>query len=127
MGNVATTRSEKIETFFQQLAEMDEDVLTDSRSGTNKRHLLVPLLRQSIYSRLAGYEDVNDAERLCIDPAMINTASQQAVRWCGWANDLADGNSTAPQPPRKYASNDVPAIRNVGRLPKRKFVTHTRA
>src|SRR5215468_3756064 len=25
---------------------------------------------QSIYSRLAGYEDVNDAERLCIDPAM---------------------------------------------------------
>jgi hypothetical protein len=28
------------------------------------------LLRQSIYSRLAGYEDVNDAERLCLDPAM---------------------------------------------------------
>ena len=25
---------------------------------------------QSIYSRLAGYEDVNDAERLCLDPAM---------------------------------------------------------
>ena len=30
----------------------------------------MPLLRQSIYSRLAGYEDVNDAERLAIDPAM---------------------------------------------------------
>jgi hypothetical protein len=28
------------------------------------------LLRQSIYSRLARYEDVNDAERLCIAPAM---------------------------------------------------------
>jgi hypothetical protein len=26
------------------------------------------LLRQSIYSRLAGYEDVNDAERLSQDP-----------------------------------------------------------
>ena len=28
------------------------------------------LLRQSIYSRLAGYEDVNDAERLAVDPVM---------------------------------------------------------
>ena len=44
------------------LTEMGEDVLTDSRLGANKQHLLVPLLRQSIYSRLAGYEDVNDAE-----------------------------------------------------------------
>jgi hypothetical protein len=26
------------------------------------------LLRQSIYSRLAGYEDLNDAERLSQDP-----------------------------------------------------------
>ena len=40
------------------LTEMGEDILTDSRLGTNKQHLLVPLLRQSIYSRLAGYEDV---------------------------------------------------------------------
>ena len=28
------------------------------------------MLRQSIYSRLAGYEDVNDADRLGVDPAM---------------------------------------------------------
>jgi len=38
--------------------------------ATNKQHLLVPLLRPSISSRLAGYEDVNDADRLCVDPAM---------------------------------------------------------
>ena len=52
------------------LTEMGADLLTDSRLGSNKQHLLVPLLRQSVYSRLAGYEDVNDAERLAVDPAM---------------------------------------------------------
>ena len=30
---------------------------------------LADLLRQSVYSRMAGYEDVNDAERLSHDPA----------------------------------------------------------
>jgi hypothetical protein len=44
--------------------------LLDSRTGQNTQHSLLALLRQSIYSRLAGYEDVNDAERLCFDPAM---------------------------------------------------------
>ena len=43
--------------------------LEDSRTGRNTRHGLLPLIRQSIYSRLAGYEDVNDAERLCVDQA----------------------------------------------------------
>ena len=44
--------------------------LLDSRTGPNTRHGLLALLRQSLDSRLAGYEDVNDAERLCLDPAM---------------------------------------------------------
>ncbi len=43
------------------LTEMGADRLQDSRLGQNKQHQLLPLLRQSIYSRLAGYEDVNDA------------------------------------------------------------------
>jgi len=60
------------------LTEMGEDILTDSRAGTNKQHLLAPLLRQSIYSRLAGYEDVNDAERLCVDPAMRHVVGGRA-------------------------------------------------
>jgi hypothetical protein len=42
--------------------------LTDSRRGKNAQLALTDLLRQSVYSRLAGYEDVNDAERLAQDP-----------------------------------------------------------
>src|ERR687885_410459 len=45
-------------------------VLSECRRGTNTRHLLAGLLRQSVFGRLAGHEDVNDAERLAHDPAM---------------------------------------------------------
>ena len=60
------------------LTEMGADLLYDSRLGQNKQHQLLPLLRQSIYSRLAGYEDVNDAERLCVDPAMRHVVGGRA-------------------------------------------------
>ncbi len=42
----------------------------DKRTGRNIQHAMPTLMRQSIYSRLAGYEDVNDAERLSVDPVM---------------------------------------------------------
>jgi Transposase DDE domain group 1 len=44
--------------------------LAEGRRGWNIRHHLLGLLRQAVYGRLAGYEDVNDAERLAHDPAM---------------------------------------------------------
>ena len=44
--------------------------LAEDRRGKNIRHRLLGLLRQAVYGRLAGYEDVNDAERLARDPAM---------------------------------------------------------
>jgi len=44
--------------------------LLDGRRGKNVRHKLGGLFRQSVFGRLAGYEDVNDAERLARDPAM---------------------------------------------------------
>src|SRR5262245_66212673 len=52
------------------LTEMAGDVLAHARSGKNGRHALGGLFRQSLFGRLAGYEDVNDAEpcatiRLC--------------------------------------------------------------
>jgi hypothetical protein len=40
----------------------------DSRRGKNTQFPFADLLRQSVYSRLAGYEDLNDAERLSQDP-----------------------------------------------------------
>src|SRR5262249_34178727 len=52
------------------LTEMAGDVLADARSGKNSRHALAGLFRQSVFGRLAGYEDGNDAERLRHDPAM---------------------------------------------------------
>ena len=61
------------------LTEMAPDALEDSRVGSNKQHGLLPLLRQSIYSRLAGYEDVNDAERLSVDPAMRHVVGGRAT------------------------------------------------
>jgi hypothetical protein len=52
------------------LSAMASDKLADARTSKNGRHALVGLLRQSVFGRLAGYEDVNDAERLRHDPAM---------------------------------------------------------
>src|SRR5262249_56931655 len=44
--------------------------LQDTRTGQNTQHTLTPLLPQSIYSRLAGSEAVNDPDRLCPEPAL---------------------------------------------------------
>ena len=52
------------------LTDTADGYLQGSRTGRNIRHHLIPLIRQSIYSRLAGYDDTNDAQRLAQDPAM---------------------------------------------------------
>jgi hypothetical protein len=44
--------------------------LADGRTGRNARHDLIGMLHQSVFGRVAGYEDVNDADRLGRDPAM---------------------------------------------------------
>src|SRR4029450_4519377 len=52
------------------LTAVAASALAEGRRGRNIRHRLLGLLRQAVYGRLAGYEDVNDAERLSRDPAM---------------------------------------------------------
>ena len=59
------------------LGELIDEHLSDSRQGTNKQFTLADLLRQSVYSRLAGYEDLNDAERVSIDPTFRLIGSQK--------------------------------------------------
>jgi len=61
------------------LTDTGADTLADARTGKNGRHRLAGLLRQSVFGRLAGYEDVNDAERLCRDPAMRWVVGDRAV------------------------------------------------
>ena len=39
---------------------MASEVLADARTGKNGRHALAGLFRQSVFGRLAGYEDVNE-------------------------------------------------------------------
>ena len=61
------------------LSETAGDFLMDTRTGANGRHTLLGQFRQSVFGRLAGYEDVNDADRLAHDPAMRGVVGGAAV------------------------------------------------
>src|SRR5689334_20170193 len=61
------------------LTDTAANTLADARTGKNGRHRLVGLLRQAVFGRLAGYEDVNDAERLCRDPTMRWVVGERAI------------------------------------------------
>ena len=62
------------------LTEQAAGLIGDPRTGRNGRRRLAGLLRQSIFSRLAGYEDVNDADRLRRDPVMRQLVGSRAVK-----------------------------------------------
>ena len=65
------------------LTEIAITELLDGRRGKNARHTLGGLFRQSVFGRLAGYEDVNDAERLVRDPAMRAIVGREGLDRCG--------------------------------------------
>ncbi len=62
------------------LTELAANLIVDPRTGNKGRHRLAALLRQSIFSRLAGYEEVDDADRLRRDPAMRPLVGRGAVK-----------------------------------------------
>jgi hypothetical protein len=84
------------------LTELAAASLSECRRGKNTRHLIAGLFRQSVFGRLAGYEDVNDADRLAHDPAMravvdrsgldrqAASTSQMGRFETGWLTDNAN-------------------------------------
>jgi len=88
------------------LSVMAGGALADARTGRNGRHALVGLLRQSVFGRLAGYEDVNDAERLRHDPAM---------RWVV-GGKAAQGSGASPSQMGRFETRWLTAERNLAAL-----------
>ena len=84
------------------LSAMAGNVLADARTGRNGRHALVGLLRQSVFGRLAGYDDVNDAERLRHDPAM---------RWIV-GGKAAQGSAASPSQMGRFETKWLAASRH---------------
>jgi Transposase DDE domain group 1 len=88
------------------LSAVAGDLLADARTGKNGRHVLVGLLRQSVFGRLAGYEDVNDAERLRHDPAM---------RWVVGGR-AASGAAASPSQMGRFETQWLAAGKNLSAL-----------
>jgi len=61
------------------LTDMAGDMIVEGRTGKNIEHQVSGLLRQSVYARLAGYEDTNDHEGLSRDPAMRAVIGKRAL------------------------------------------------
>src|SRR5665811_2269738 len=59
------------------LSALITENIMDDRRGKNTQLPLPDLLRQSVYSRLAGYEDLNDAQRLSQDPTFRLIGSEK--------------------------------------------------
>src|SRR5258707_11451926 len=85
---------------------MASETLADARTGRNGRHALVGLLRQSVFGRLAGYEDVNDAERLRHDPAICWIVGGTA----------AHGNAASPSQMGRFETQWLSAPSNLSGL-----------
>jgi len=61
------------------LTALAADTRHDPRTGKNGRHTVLAQFRQAVFGRLAGYEDVNDADRLGRDPALRWVVGGRAV------------------------------------------------
>jgi Transposase DDE domain group 1 len=88
------------------LSALASDVLADARTGKNGRHALAGLFRQSVFGHLAGYEDVNDAERLRHDPAM---------RWIV-GGKAAHGCAASPSQMGRFETQSLAAGKNLSAL-----------
>ncbi len=97
------------------LTEIAGNVLTDTRRGKNGRRRLVGQFRQSVFGRLGGYDDVNDADRLSLDPfrragdMVLQTTRQSGAVHQGRRERHQVDRIVVPQVPRQRRS--APASR----------------
>src|ERR1039457_2017026 len=82
------------------------ETLADARTGKNGCHAQVGLLRQSVFGRHAGYDDVNDAERLRYDPAMRGIVGGNA----------AHGSAASPSQMGRFETRWVPVEKDLSAL-----------
>lgn len=73
------------------LSGLASSALCDSRPGKHTVHRLDRLFRQSVCGRFAGCEDVNDADRLALDPVIRQIVGRQARGRCAGSLGVADG------------------------------------
>lgn len=64
------------------LGDLIAEHLGDAGRGKTSQLPLADFFRQSVYSRMAGHEDVNDAERPSQDPAFRLIGSEIAAWRC---------------------------------------------
>jgi hypothetical protein len=88
------------------LTAMAGAMIQDGRTGRNIRHRMTGLLRQSVYARLAGYEDVNDQEALSPDPAMGAVIGKRAL----------ERNAASPQTVSRFETEILPTEENIQAL-----------
>jgi hypothetical protein len=88
------------------LTEMAGEKISDNRTGRNVQHELAGLLRQSVYARLAGYEDVNDQEALTRDPAMRAVVGKKAL----------DRNAASSQTVSRFETETLVTEQNIEAL-----------
>lgn len=89
-----------------RLSAMASDVLAAAQTGKNGRHAPVGMLRQSLFGRLAGYEDVNDPERLRHYPAM---------RWIV-GGKATHGSAASASQMERFETRWLTAVKNLSAL-----------
>jgi hypothetical protein len=88
------------------LTAMAGVMIKEGRTGRNIRHQMTGLLRQSVYARLAGYEDVNDQEALSRDPAMRAVIGRKAL----------EASAASSQTVSRFETETLATAENVGAL-----------
>ncbi len=108
------------------LAELIERHLTGAR-GKNTQWPLADRVRQSVYSRRAGYADVNHAERLSPDPAFRLIGSSKVLeRGAAWSSRRQSFETELLAPEENLAGrariNRELAARGAAIAPRRRVV-----